>query len=311
MEHFTSNLHENIFFLNKPEIFILNFGTIDVIFMVSFVSSTASPDFIFPAHCHSTFELQCIVAEQVELLIDNTRRITLQEGDLLLLPPHMLHSDLTPSFSFSRRTINFSIIPSQKESSETELSNSDAFLEHLFSQVNQEIIYRNAEIVHSIKNIFCNQEIDISDPFFTLKTKAYLSLIFEEIARHLKACTSQPTNVIQQHILPQYTDMQRTWLIDSYVATYYMYNNHIDNLACLLNLSSRQVCRVVKALTNRSLQEQILEQRMAISMHYITETSLSLQQISEAVGYSTYPGFYTAFCKFYGCSPETYRKKQQ
>lgn len=87
-----------------------------------------------------------------------------------------------------------------------------------------------------------------------------------------------------------------------------MCKNHIDNIPRLLNLSPRQASRSVKTLTNSNLQELILKQRMCIAYETINYTTLPLNQIADMIGYSTYSGFYTAFCNYYGYSPEKLRE---
>ena len=106
-------------------------------------------------------------------------------------------------------------------------------------------------------------------------------------------------------------DSHRKWLIDAYVSNYYMCKNHIENMAYILNLSPRQTSRIVKSLTDETLQTLILNQRMSIALEKIKYTDMSLNQISEMIGYSSYTGFYVAFCNHFGYSPEKLRENDK
>ena len=103
--------------IDIPEFFVVDVGNVNVIFMVVFA---ASPDAIKTwdsTHAHNNFELQCMVENSAERLVDNSRKYTLHNGDLMLLPPHMLHKSCTHPSLFGCYCINFSIIPPSAEKS--------------------------------------------------------------------------------------------------------------------------------------------------------------------------------------------------
>lgn len=292
---------------NVPEVFILNSENNYVIFMVC-VNKVKSMTNKFDSliHTHSSFELQCILKNSAELCLDNKKTFLLHEDDILLIPPHMLHDDHTPSTEFSRRTINFYIVPCLNHSKNDKIT--PTFHEKLFSCINQEVIFKNKEIIHCIRQLYT---LDFTDPnaYVTSKAKAYLTLIFEEITNHLTTLFPHIETKYRSISSSLHIQTQRKWLIDAYLSEYYMTNNHVSNLAHLLNVSTRQVNRIVKELTNRPLQEQILEQRMNVAVKHIHKKTLPLYRIAELVGYNTYSGFYTAFCNFFGYPPETLRNE--
>lgn len=45
-------------------------------------------------HSHNSFELQCIDAGYVETYINSSKKLILEEGDILPLPPNILHQSL-------------------------------------------------------------------------------------------------------------------------------------------------------------------------------------------------------------------------
>ena len=289
--------------ISAPEIIISDIGGVHVIFILNF---TAAPDFVAKLfdfnHTHTCFELHYVAEGYTEQLIDNGRKLRLEEGDLCLIPPHMLHKGLPVPPTSIAYAVNFTIIPLTNEE-QTEHT-PYAFYKTLFSGANELLVFQNEEIGHCIKKIF---ESHHTNPLPASKTKLYLSLIFEEVASLLNSMTPQAIEPPVSHPTQEHIDTYRKWMIDAYIANYYMFKNHVENLAYILNLSPRQTRRVVKTLTDETLQTLILKQRMSVAYEKIKYTNLPLTQISEIAGYSSYPGFYIAFCKHFDFSPEELR----
>lgn len=291
--------------IDIPEILISNIEQMQVGFVLSsFASKT--PDCPDVTHAHDNFELQYIFDNNVEILVNNSRKIKLNEGDLLLLPPHMYHKVCENSSNYKHYCINFSVLPNPYMLSDEQIQAID-FRKKVLDSVDKELVFQNSEIQHLIRKIF---EADSENLSLTLKNKLYLNVIFEEIITHLSnknVSVSEPQPIDATHLI----NMQRKWIIEKYISHYYMYRNHTENLSQILGLSPRQSSRVVKELTGSTLQELILTQRMVVAMESIKFSDMSLTQIADMLGYSTYYGFYTAFCKYYGFSPEQSSKQNK
>ena len=292
--------------IGVPEILISNIETMQVGFILS-SSSSESEDTYGITHAHDNYELQYIAENNVEILVDNSRKLTLQEGDLLLLPPHMYHKTCADSPSYKVYCINFSVLPSQNLTPEDK-SQEINIREQVLSSLKQEIVFRNDDIQHFIRKIF---ESNKEKSALTLKNKLYLNVIFEEIVTHLNKQDIYTSPEPQIGDATYQINMQRKWTIETYVSHFYMYRNHTENLSQVLCLSPRQASRVIKELMGCTLQELILTQRMIVAMEAIKFSDMSLIQISDMLGYSTYYGFYTAFCKYYGFSPEQSCKQEE
>lgn len=295
--------------ISTPEIFISDIDGVQVVFILNFVSA---PDFRAKIldfnHSHTSFELQYISKGSMEELMDNKRKIKAGNGELLLIPPHIMHKNISNTLdgSLTSFAINFTIIdPSEKNEP---VNPRHAFCKTLFSKVTEELIFKNDDIARCMDKIAASA----SDPsLFSSSLKLYLRLIFEELILMLNAM--HPQIIEKKDVFPtqHQIDSHRKWLIDAYVSNYYMCKNHIENMAYILNLSPRQTSRIVKSLTNETLQTLILNQRMSIALEKIKYTDMSLNQISEMIGYSSYTGFYVAFCNHFGYSPEKLRENDK
>ena len=289
--------------ISTPEIFISDIDGVQVIFMLNYV---AAPDFTAKSfdfnHSHTSFELQYVSDNCMVELIDNEKKIRLCDGDLLLLPPHTLHKNLTNPQEFTSYSINFTIVPPSDGEQE---HSRYAFYEALFSKLNKALLFQNIDIAHCVEKIFDSA----SNPsLLSSRTKLYLRLVFEELAMLLNSENPQTLELKPMFPTQNQIDNHRKWLIDAYVSNYYMCKNHVENMAYILNLSARQTSRIVKTLTNETLQTLILNQRMNVAFEKIKYSDLSLNQISEMIGYGSYTGFYVAFCNHFGYSPEKLRE---
>ncbi|MDF2668651.1 MAG: AraC family transcriptional regulator [Paenibacillus sp.] len=82
-----------------------------------------------------------------------------------------------------------------------------------------------------------------------------------------------------------------------------------DNLADLTGVSSRYLNRLFKQDTGISLKEYITRARIERASHLLTQTSMSVGQVAESLGYSDIYFFSKQFKKYGGQSPSYFRSK--
>lgn len=81
----------------------------------------------------------------------------------------------------------------------------------------------------------------------------------------------------------------------------------IEALSAELGMSSRTLSRHLKS--EQTSYQKILDQvRFRLARHYLTSTQISIEEISERVGFSDSANFRHAFRKWSGCSPRQYRQ---
>ena len=76
-----------------------------------------------------------------------------------------------------------------------------------------------------------------------------------------------------------------------------------------LHLSRRQIDRTVRACMGESLNSLLIRQRMNAAQVLLRYTERPITVIAEEVGYTSYVGFYSAFKKHIGISPDAYRQQ--
>ncbi len=82
----------------------------------------------------------------------------------------------------------------------------------------------------------------------------------------------------------------------------------LEELADKLGLSPRQTQRLLKQQYDMSFQQKKTSSRMSLAYSLLTTTTLSITDISAKLGYSSIEHFSSAFRKYTGISPLSYRE---
>lgn len=85
----------------------------------------------------------------------------------------------------------------------------------------------------------------------------------------------------------------------------------LDSIAGKMNVSQRQLLRIMRSALNESLYSYIARQRVERAVLYMQIEKMSLKKLSEMVGYDNPQSFSKAFRKQMGISPKTYIKSLQ
>jgi len=82
-------------------------------------------------------------------------------------------------------------------------------------------------------------------------------------------------------------------------------------LANQINVSQRQLLRIMRSSLNESLSAYVARQRVERSVLYMQNEKMSLTQLAEMVGYDNPQSFSKAFKKHFGISPKMYINELQ
>lgn len=86
-------------------------------------------------------------------------------------------------------------------------------------------------------------------------------------------------------------------------------NSNLDNLSSQLGLSNRQTQRLMKKLYGKTYIQKRIEARMSMAATLLTETEISISEISVKLGFATAEYFSNTFKSYFGISARDYRKK--
>ena len=109
-------------------------------------------------------------------------------------------------------------------------------------------------------------------------------------------------------LLPQRSE-NRLWRLWEEVAETPSALWTVEKMAAFVKLGERQLLRLCKKESGRSLQEQLIHIRLTRATSFLQIHDLKLQAVAESVGYQDSYTFSKAFKKWSGVSPSDYRLK--
>lgn len=116
-----------------------------------------------------------------------------------------------------------------------------------------------------------------------IKVSAFIELI---------CCDFYPDHII----LPK-PSQDFGFIIQEFISRNYRENVKLSDLAEILHFSEKHTARLVLSYTGCTFRQAITNQRMAVARHLTKTTDMTLQEISQYLGYQTYSGFWKAYRK--------------
>ena len=102
---------------------------------------------------------------------------------------------------------------------------------------------------------------------------------------------------------------QKVALVQDYILKHYAEPITNSQLAQLAGYHEYYLNRIFTAATGQSLHSYLMKVRISRAAFLILNTDLELQEISEQVGFGSYPHFSGYFKQAHGLSPAQYRKR--
>lgn len=257
-------------------------------------------------HFHTDFEFQCIIGGEMTLIAENGGEESvfhLSAGDIVLIPPDVLHRNAGGGEVFRRYTLSFSFAPLKGAAEAGAFSEYLAY-SRIFGALDRIAVFRSDVISRCADRII---GLDMRPQSFH-RLRIYLSVIFTELADITAALAPDQTRPRTGIRGGERGEIERKWRIENYVSLFYGRKNPMDDLTKILHLSRRQTDRVTRSLTGESFSALLTRQRMNAAVIMAAKTRMPFYQIAGEVGYSSYVGFYHAFIRFTGKSPEDYRR---
>lgn len=107
-------------------------------------------------------------------------------------------------------------------------------------------------------------------------------------------------------------ELDKTVLISeivTYISDHLKENLTLDTISEEVGYSKYYLCRMFKKYTNTTIIQYINMKRIDFTKYLLTNTTKSLQEISQQAGFNNYSCFYKTFFATTGQSPKDYRKE--
>lgn len=228
----------------------------------------------------------------------------LSAGESCFIPPNVYHSVET-----SPDTVRYCFTLGVEYNKACVTTGFSSFFHYNYVINNiTNVKFYNEKIIQTYMNQY--REIISSDIY---ATSAQQNLLLALTVLYMLDC-SYRDNMTNSYSYKSETNVadsnyDRQWIIENFISSRYCDDIKISDLSKLLYLSDRQTRTVVKKIMGNDYKKLIIKQRMEVANILIKETNLTLEEISQKVGYTSYSSFYAAYVKYSGFPPNIARLK--
>lgn len=256
-------------------------------------------------HFHKYMELNYIYSGECIFTI-NDQKLCMQEGDICLLQPGVIHSAETKG----RQDIVINIAFSDKFSAMEmfDAMNSkpimSQFLQSYFDKSRQQdefLIFKNmgnsllSDTLLSIFYIYFTERPMNYDDMM----KQYLKLLFLHLAN---ATIDQAVSNFKEE------NDEVVYRVLTYISKHYA-SCSLQKIADELGYNYNYVSNLIRKKTGKTFTEIKIEQQMETAKRMILNSSLPIYKIMEHCGFNNQTFFYKKFESIFRCSPSSMRRK--
>ncbi len=218
-------------------------------------------------------------------------------GDIFIIPPRVSHSFLPKSSEAKNKRAAFWI---DIDSDDT--NNEDSFILNTL-QKQKDIIRINDNLgCFEIAEDIQRELIDKKECFEEMLIYSFSKIMIKICRIIQKDDISNKSNMTHQSIM---------LLVEEYIMQNYKTNCSIDELSEHLNISRRQLTRLIGSIFSKSFRQMVLEFRMSMANWLIEYKKCSFETVAYEIGYGSVASFYHAYKKFYGVTPGFFRSQLQ
>lgn len=259
-------------------------------------------DYVQEKHNHAAFEMQCILSGAGTLIMDESEQL-LEPGFIYLIGPNIFHAvkpDLTDPLA--RIVLRFTIREAYNydplfPQNETELFKK-LLLQLTYCRLHDK--QGNAAIIRLMEAIRSELEAP------SLGTYSNVHSLFTQVIIYLIRMIHLDLRLNSDYTMPNRTkDDLRSHIIDVFFMDYRKPLT-LDMLAAQLNLSTKQVNRLLKRYFNTSFKQKLRDTRVEVAKDLL-RSNLPVESIAGEVGYSSTQYFSRMFIQKVGMSPLEYR----
>ncbi|MGN1180762.1 MAG: AraC family transcriptional regulator [Suilimivivens sp.] len=253
-----------------------------------------------PMHWHNEFEINTILQGSGEFICGDDKFIA-TEGDLLVMPPNMLHA----AYPYKDNTLIYNAFvfhPSMLGTGNNDRCTAESIRPLINGNIKINVPIRSHlnnyyELKLTAEHIFSYAQNNL--PRYDLLLKSELMRFFW-LLENDEAITCRKDPGIS------YSELIRPAL--AFMINNFQENITIDQLADLVHLSKSYFMGCFKKAVGVGAMEYLTQLRINAACEALTDTDRMISDISFNCGYSNLSNFNRQFRKIMGCTPNEYRK---
>ncbi len=252
------------------------------------------------AHVHPTFEFLIVLQGNASLDL-NEENITISSDDILILLPETFHHFTNCSEDYTDIILTIDIFKNKKE-------NVNDFYTPFSTAMKQSRGYfhikNKSSLVEHIKKVL--ECYYVQRALYNEITNSRFTLFFSELVYTL--CPDMlESEMILDIMYDEHTN--RVQFLQFYITMHYMEDINLKKIADILNLSEVHTNRIFRQIFGKSFLTYLTDIRLKNAKRLLRRENIEISDIATLVGYNSYNGFYIAFKKEFGITPNMYRKK--
>ncbi|MCH5344855.1 MAG: helix-turn-helix domain-containing protein [Acetatifactor sp.] len=258
----------------------------------------------FPKHRHNYVEMVYMCSGRTTHIINDTERITLEEGDLLFLNQYATQ-EILPA-SETDIAVNFIILPEFFDRAFSMIEKDNLLHDFLVSTLSQDSLL-SSYLHFQAKDILPVQNL-IENMIWTLIHKktgtntinqTTMGLLFMNLSSFADTINRNNPNQYEQYLV---------FSVLKYIETHYK-NGTLTEISAELRQPAYYVSRLLKKHMDSNFKDLLQQRKLQQAAWLLSETPLSVEAVMSNIGYDNSSYFYRKFRAKYGCSPKNYRNR--
>ena len=295
--------------MKKNSIITCSLGNITIsVALQGFLQSFFKSDSLI--HAHANYEFHILLRGHAQFETDE-KTIVLMQNDAVVLFPNVFHRFSSQSKDSAILSFSFSV-------SENTRKTENQYYSRIFSSQSEPldflVIKQNLELSENIQKVSTKV---YSDKLFAYEEmQALFLLIFVQIFSCLTEKEwERSENLPEKELIlrgkeNKYEEYDaRIAMIEEYFNDYYMENISLKELSTLMYLSEKQTDRIIRKAFGNGFQQHLSMIRLKRAQKFLRDSDMEIKQVAECCGYQSYNGFYLAFKKKFGDTPQEYRQR--
>lgn len=256
----------------------------------------------FPKHRHNYVEMIYMCHGSTTHIINGKETITLSPGDLLFLNQYATQ-EILPAGE-EDIAVNFIILPEFFDRSISMIERENVLWDFLISTLSQDTslmsyLHFQAKDVLPVQNLIENMIWTLIEKKKTTNSinQVTMGLLFMNLSAFSIPVVQEQKNSYEKNLIFE---------ILKYVESHYK-SGTLSEISAIVNLPTYYVSRLLKKYTQSTFKELLQQRKLQQAVYFLTQTTLSVDAIIEAIGYNNSSFFYRTFREKYQCSPKEFR----